>query len=143
MIWLPYGAHNIHDAQVIMAYFDLEARSRQLNAEILLKFQGTVKIFLDCFFFDLEGELNKEKTNRLIEIFKREGCDRLNDSHAISGNITADLLSASLRQSNLSMVDLCGPEPPTPRLPTGMHVCCFHGKHRVKALQQLKHSSLW
>ncbi|KAI0810062.1 hypothetical protein GGR55DRAFT_689243 [Xylaria sp. FL0064] len=126
-----------------MAYFNLEARSRQLNAEISSKFQGTAKISLDCLLFDPEGESNKEKTNRLVEIFKREGCDRLNDSHAIPGNITADLLSASLRQSNLSTADLRGPEPPTLHLPMGMHIHCFHGKHRVEALRQLKRFSLW
>ncbi|KAI0907711.1 hypothetical protein F4823DRAFT_602012 [Ustulina deusta] len=71
-----------------MAYFDLEARSRQLNAEISSKFQGTVKIASDCLFFDPEGELNKEKINRLVDIFKREKCDRLSDSHAIPGTTT-------------------------------------------------------
>ncbi|KAI0525803.1 hypothetical protein F5B22DRAFT_633212 [Xylaria bambusicola] len=126
-----------------MAYFDLEARSRQLNAEILSKFQGTAKIASDCLFFDPEGEMNKEKTNRLVDIFKREGCDRLSDSHAIPGNITANLLSAALRHSNLSTADLRGSEPPVLRLPKGTHVSCLHGKHRVEALRRSRHLSPW
>ncbi|KAI1192075.1 hypothetical protein F5B17DRAFT_379380 [Nemania serpens] len=126
-----------------MAYFNLEARSQKLNAEISSKFQGTAKISLDCLFFDPEGELSKEKTSRLVDIFKQEGCDRLNDSHAIPGNVTADLLSASLRQSNLSTADLRGSEPPALRLPTGMHVSCLYGRHRVEALRRLGHLSPW
>ncbi|KAK5633455.1 hypothetical protein RRF57_009169 [Xylaria bambusicola] len=135
--------HKIRDAQLIMAYFDLEARSQQLNAEISSKFQGTAKIASDCLFFDPEGELNKKKTNCLINIFKREGCDRLSDSYAIPGNITADLLSALLRQSNLSTADLRGSEPPVLRLPKGTHVSCLHGKHRIEALRQSRHLSPW
>ncbi|KAI0398861.1 hypothetical protein F4802DRAFT_591745 [Xylaria palmicola] len=135
--------HEIQGAQLIMAYFDVEARSRQLNAEISSKFQGTAKISLDCLFFDPEGEVNKEKTNRLVEIFKLEGCDRLSDSHALPGNITADLLSASLQQSNLSTADLRGSEPPVLRLPVGTHVSCLHGRHRVEALRQWRHLSSW
>lgn len=126
-----------------MAYFNLETRSQKLNAEISSKFQGTAKISLDCLFFDPEGELNKEKTNRLVDIFNKEGCDRFNDSHAIPGNIAADLLSASLRQSNLSTADLRGSEPPALRLPMGMHVSCVYGRHRVEALRRLRHLSPW
>ncbi|KAI1202223.1 hypothetical protein F5X97DRAFT_255551 [Nemania serpens] len=126
-----------------MAYFNREAQSRQINAEISSKFQGTAKISLDCLLFQPEGESNEEKTNRLVEIFRREGCDRLNERHAIPGNITADLFSESLRQSNLTTIDLRSPEPPILSLPTGAYVRCFYGKHRVEALRRLKHLSPW
>ncbi|KAI0817594.1 hypothetical protein GGR55DRAFT_27045 [Xylaria sp. FL0064] len=95
------------------------------------------------FFFRPGGGVKQGKTNRFVDIFKREGCDRLSDSYAISGNITADLLSASLRQSNLSTADLRGPELPVLCFPKGTHVSCLYGKHRIEALRRSIYLSLW
>lgn len=126
-----------------MAHFNLEARSQQLNAEISSKFLGTARVSLDCLLFNLDGESNEEKANRLVEIFKREGCDRLNDSYAIPGAIAAESLSASLHQSNLTAADLRSPEPPFLRLPMDTYVRCFYGRHCVEALRRLKRISPW
>ncbi|KAI0200860.1 hypothetical protein F4808DRAFT_142025 [Astrocystis sublimbata] len=121
-----------------MAYFNQEARSQQLNAEISSKYQGTARIYLDSLFFDPERDSGKKKTNRLIKIFKREGYDRLNAGHAIPGTIIADWLSASLQQAFLSTADLRSPEPPLLSLPTGVYIHYIHGKHRIEALRQSK-----
>ncbi|RYP02626.1 hypothetical protein DL764_005708 [Monosporascus ibericus] len=126
-----------------MVFFSLAARSKHLNAELSSKYCGNAKIALDQLDFDSNEEPDKKKIIHLQRVFKGVGCDRLNPNHFISGNISADVLQASLQQSNRNAHDLRSLEPPDLRLPAGQRVYCPSGLHRVIALKKHKPAATW
>ncbi|KAM9877580.1 hypothetical protein VDGL01_08316 [Verticillium dahliae] len=85
----------------------------------------------------------EKNVQRLVRIFKKEGCDRLNPRHAIPANVSADVLRASLEASGLSANDLKKPGPQALTLPPKSQVTCLHGKHRVSALKLCRHLEAW
>lgn len=103
-----------------MAYETLETRSRRQLAETSSKFKGNL-------LFDPRDCPDPKNVDRLVRIFKKEGCDRLNPRHVIPANIPADVLQASLRHSDLSLDALRGSEPPVRRGSPHLHLSAFSG----------------
>ncbi|RYP14048.1 hypothetical protein DL767_010445 [Monosporascus sp. MG133] len=126
-----------------MVFFSLAARSKHLNAELSSRFCGNAKIALDQLEFDSNEEPDEKKISHLQRVFKGVGCDRLNPNNFISGNISADVLQASLQQSNRNVADLRSLEPPDLRLPAGQRVHCLSGRHRVIALRKYNPAATW
>jgi hypothetical protein len=126
-----------------MIFFDVEARSQQLEPELTSKFCGYARIALDQLLFISNGEPDNNKTSHLERVFKKVGCDRSNLNYFITGDVSTDLLQASLQQSNLRTEDLQCLEPPELRLPAGQHVHCLGGRHRVLALRKYNPSATW
>ncbi|CRK09996.1 hypothetical protein BN1723_009118 [Verticillium longisporum] len=112
--------------------------SSHLSDEISSKLQGTAKVALDSLSFDPLDQPDRDNVERLVKMFRIEGCNRLNPLHFVSGTVSADVLQTSLAYSNLTADDLRAPTPPTLRLPPGAQIECLHGKHRVAALRESK-----
>ncbi|KAH6705762.1 hypothetical protein EV126DRAFT_457881 [Verticillium dahliae] len=112
--------------------------SSHLSDEISSKLQGTAKVALDSLSFDPLDQPDRDNVERLVKMFRIEGCNRLNPLHFVSGTVSADVLQTSLAYSNLTADDLRAPTPPTLRLPPGALIECLHGKHRVTALRESK-----
>jgi hypothetical protein len=126
----------------IMAYLSREARLNRLNDEICSKSQGTAKVDLNSLKFG-KKEPDKDNVNRLMNIYKLEGCNRSNPLHFIPGDISEEVLQASLNLSNLTIDDLRSSEPPTLYLPPGTQVTCLNGHHRVAALRESRYLHPW
>ena len=114
-----------------------------LSNEISSKLQGTAKVALDSLSFDPLDQPDRHNVERLVKMFRIEGCNRLNPIHFVSGAVAADVLQASLAYSNLTADDLRSSTPPTLRLPHGAQIDCLHGKHRVAALRESRYLSPW
>ncbi|KAI1655472.1 hypothetical protein F4813DRAFT_367122 [Daldinia decipiens] len=124
-------------------FFNIETQSKQLDAELKSKFSGYAKVALDLLSFDTGEEPDEERIRHLQRVFKRVGCDRYNPNNYISGTISADVLHASLKQSNLRPGDLKGRELPELRLPAGQQIRCLGGRHRILALRKYNRSASW
>lgn len=122
---------------------NLEGRSRRLRDEILSKARGAALVPLDLLSFNLQESLDPKNVNRLIRIFRLEGCDHLNPRHALPVNVSMEMLDTCLAYSNLSLSDLASSKAPQLHLPPGSRIQCLHGKHRVAAFRRLRCSQNW
>ena len=107
-------------------------------AERQSKFQGSAKIHLKHFDFFEDSEipaalkLDDKNVGRLMQIFKLEGCKRLEPEHHIPALIEETVLEQSLVQSGLQLGSLRD-IPPVLELPDNYRLVCLHGKHRIAA----------
>ncbi len=114
-------------------------------AEKQAKFHGSAKIHFRHLVFhqpnsQISADLNLDPKNvqRLTQIFRLEGCLRLDLEHHVPAIISDDILAQSLYQSGVRSEDLRRRgSPPTLDLPEGFGVLCLHGKHRIAAAKNV------
>ena len=103
------------------------------------KFFGSTKIHLKHLYFHFFGtQISTELTlipknlERLTQIFKLEGCLRLDLEYYIPAIISNEMLANSFRQSHVHPKDLRRRgSPPSLEFPDGTTILCLHGKHRI------------
>ena len=108
------------------------------------KFYGSAKIHLNHLVFypfgsqlSTELTLNPKNLERLTQIFKLEGCLRLDLEH-VPAIISNEILANSLRHSRVNFEDLRRRgSPPTLEFPEGFTLQCLHGKHRIAAAKNI------
>ncbi|KAL6716955.1 hypothetical protein ACLMJK_004868 [Lecanora helva] len=113
-------------------------------AEKYSRFYGTAKIHLKHLVFQSTSELpsqltlNPKNVERLTQIFRLEGCQRLDLEHHVPAIISKEDLDSSLQLSGIGVEDLRRrASPPTLYLPEAKPLICLHGKHRVAAARNV------
>lgn len=107
-------------------------------------FVGCAKVHLKHLTFDLNGSqpadltIDPKNVERLIQVFKLEGCLRLDLAHHIPAVINAQFLRESLRHSQIPETSLYGRQnPPALSFPDNTYLLCLHGKHRIAAAKNI------
>uniref|UniRef100_A0A8H7NA92 Uncharacterized protein n=1 Tax=Bionectria ochroleuca TaxID=29856 RepID=A0A8H7NA92_BIOOC len=85
----------------------LEQQTENLESEQQDKYCGVVKVHGDQLAFfpgfkSADANVDRSKVDRLKNIFNTEGCDRVNPTHQIPGNISASQLALALKSSGLT-----------------------------------------
>ena len=103
-------------------------------------FRGTAKVKLKHLKFEEHLTLfDPSNVSRLVNIFKLEGCARLDPDHHVPVVIHESQLKSALGQSHASEADLLKPlqtEPPELFFPSGFTLTCLHGQHRIAAARE-------
>lgn len=122
-----------------MAYNE-EARFAEKQAH----FAGCAKVQFKHLTFDVNHSqptilaLDPKNVERLIQVFKLEGCLRLDIAHHIPAIVNAQTLRESLYQSQVPENTLHGRQnPPALRFPDNTYLLCLHGKHRIAAAREI------
>ena len=110
-------------------------------AEKRSKFRGSAKVHLKHLQFeaniiDDSGTtfLNSKNITRLVQIFRLEGCNRLDLEHRVPVIINVELLQQSIDDSGVASGDLLKSHiPPTLTFPANTVLRCLHGRHRIAA----------
>lgn len=98
-------------------------------------FLGSAKVHLKHLNFDVyESQstsltLDTRNIDRLIQVFKLEGCLRLDLEPHIPAIISQETFQKSLAHSKVDNTALLFPE--------HIHLSCLHGKHRIAAAKTL------
>ncbi len=104
-------------------------------------FIGSAKIHLKHFDFGVHSTsltLDTKNIDRLIQVFKLEGCLRLDLEHHIPAIISNQTLQESLARSAVDGTELHRQQsPPTLLFPEDTYLPCLHGKHRIAAAKTL------
>ncbi|KAL1873636.1 hypothetical protein Plec18167_006153 [Paecilomyces lecythidis] len=106
-----------------------------------LYFRGRAKVKLSNLEFERDEVLgtrpeDKANTQRLVEVFRTEGCVRLEPEHHVAAVVSEDQLHQSLLLSSTSQEALIqAPEPPILNLSHDTKLICLYGKHRLKAAE--------
>jgi hypothetical protein len=130
----------------------LEQQTENLESEQQDKYCGVVKVHGDQLAFfpgfkSADANVDRSKVDRLKNIFNTEGCDRVNPTHQIPGNISASQLALALKSSGLTADGLRASsrltDPPFLFLPQGTFIHCLRGRSRIKALRELSRPDWW
>ena len=104
------------------------------------KFRGSAKVQLKHLYFESDKEsdsasfLDHKNVARLVQIFKLEGCNRLDLEHRVPVIIDEELLQRSLHQTGVASGDLLKRHiPPDLTFPASTSLRCLHGRHRIAA----------
>jgi hypothetical protein len=103
-------------------------------------FIGTVRIRLDKIFFPDDISLKDENVNRLIHIFRFQGCLRLEPENHLSALIDSATLDHYLHRSSLTRDQLRQVSSGTPLelvLPANRVLSCQQGQSRIAAAKAL------
>lgn len=105
------------------------------------RFYGSAKIHLKHLVFpQLSNALTLDAKNieRLTQIFRLEGCQRLDIEHHVPAVINDDILSQCLHHSGLGLENLRRQgSPPSLEFPENFTLECLHGKHRIAAAKDI------
>ena len=97
-----------------------------------------------CYTVLIGAYLDPKNVARLVQIFKLEGCDRLDIEHRVPVLIDSQILRQSLVASRKSNSDLLGEIPPTLSFPVNTQLKCLHGRYRLAAAKEfLEHGNKW
>lgn len=111
------------------------------SAEKQRYFVGSAKIHLKHLNFGIESTnltIDSKNVDRLIQVFKLEGCLRLDLEHHIPAVISEQTLHESLAYSRIDSTELHRRQnPPTLLLAENIYLPCLHGKHRIAAARTL------
>ena len=102
-------------------------------------FRGCIKCPLELLQHEDVGvdprELDAKNVTRLVEIFKLEGCRRLEVEHHIPASISRDEFGGLNRQVGGRIKENSEPLPVKP----SRNLTYLHGKHRIGAARQYLH----
>jgi hypothetical protein len=103
-----------------------------------LRYRGAACIFIDALQFSEDDmkQLDAKNVERLVDVFRREGCQRQPLRNHVLVLITQSCLDTALELSGASASSLLTPRSddyPQLRLPPGIRLVCLHGKHRIQA----------
>ena len=129
-----------------MTSAQFSAEVRQLE-EKQSSFRGSAKIQLKHLSFDddidhmpngLYSHLDPKNVDRLEEIFRLEGCQRLEEEHRIAATIDDQVLEEALGRSALTKASLVQQsDPPELKFEATTTLRCLNGKHRIAAAQRV------
>lgn len=107
-------------------------------------FAGCAKVQFKHLTFDLNESqptsltIDAKNVERLIQIFKLEGCLRLDLAHHIPAIINAQTLRESLYRSQVPDSGLAARQnPPALFFSDNIHLLCLHGRHRIAAAKEI------
>ncbi|OBT79449.1 hypothetical protein VF21_02102 [Pseudogymnoascus sp. 05NY08] len=116
-----------------------------LEEERRLKYKGTARISLDVLFFrqDQPREYSQRQADFLVDCFQKEGCHRVPLCNHVPAIIDQESLDAALQRLGGTADDLLTndeePNYPLLEFPTGFHLECLHGRHRIEAGREFLH----
>lgn len=115
----------------------LTVTDRQLAQERNLKYQGTVRIYINQIIPhpSISRELDPKNVNRLREIFSQDRCRRLDIRNHVTAIVSSQHLAVALQTARVAAESLKINPPdryPLLQFPVGQ-VQCLHGQHRLKA----------
>lgn len=113
----------------------------QLTAERALKYQGTAKIDLNeiTFSSSFTQECDPRNIARLCEVFRKDGCRRLDPRNHVTGVVDKQSLKRARQAASVTKQDLLTNPPdryPHLHFQVG-DVKCLHGQHRLKAASDI------
>lgn len=127
----------------------LDALSRSVAKEKKKKFQGIVRVRIEDLVFAPDDtpynfNVDNKKVDRLIDIFKTEGCDRTSPQNYIVGEISNEDLLKAMGLSGLTLENLRdGEELRILNLPPGTYIRCPKGRSRAKAIHDIGRLGRW
>ena len=132
-----------HSILVLMCTMQANEEFQRLVSK-RTNFLGAVRLKLQHLDVDsLKTEktyLDPKNVSRLVEVFKLEGCRRLNEEHYVPAIINRrafqDALTASQVRVNELLNPMSGDPPQELTLPPDMRITCLHGQHRLAAAHQ-------
>lgn len=110
----------------------------QINTDAQLDrhFQGYARVKLDNIDFDSGRDLDDRNVNRLIDIFKSQGCKRESTANAISVLVQRSAIEEALARQGSSSLAVHSIVPA--QLPyLNAKVLCLQGKHRIHAARKV------
>ncbi|KAJ6102590.1 hypothetical protein N7486_005017 [Penicillium sp. IBT 16267x] len=113
----------------------------QLAIERRLKYQGTAKIELSQLSFhpSASRQFDQNNVDRLCEVFRKDGCHRLEVQNHISGVVTSGHLKRARQAAQITAEELltnsCEKCPMLSFSPG--QVLCLHGQHRLRAAEDV------
>ncbi|KAF4765573.1 hypothetical protein HAV15_003280 [Penicillium sp. str.  len=113
----------------------------QLTTERRLKYQGTAKINLSQITYHpcVARQLDQKNVERLCEVFRKDGCNRLDVQHHVTALVTRRHLKHARREAQISAEELLTNLPdkyPFLSFPSGQ-IQCLHGQHRLRAAAEV------
>ena len=134
-----------------MRQIQIEDQEAKIAADKSAKFKGTIQVRLDSLSFrdHITGELNRKNVERLISVFRSEGCRHNYRYNHILAVIEQQLdraiqSSGTSREALLSNTQEKWPEL---HFSTDFRLKCLRGRHRVQAervfLLPKKYSGRW
>lgn len=120
-------------------YSSPSQKADQLVTQRLRYFRGYAKIELQHLVFedmDVIGscEVDRKNVERLVEIFKIEGCGHLEPEHRVAAIIDAQILEEAAASSMVTNEMLLKEvDPPSLRFRQDIQLLCPYGKHRLLA----------
>lgn len=120
----------------------------QLTTERGLKYQGTAKVDLSQISFHPSAarQLDQKNVERLCEVFRNDGCYRLDVQNHVTAVVTRRHLKRARRAAQVTADELLSNRAekyPYLSFSSGQ-VHCLHGQHRLKAAEEtLAPSERW
>ncbi|KAJ5117538.1 hypothetical protein N7448_011170 [Penicillium atrosanguineum] len=120
----------------------------QLATERELKYQGTAKLDLSHISChpSTARQLDQKNVERLCEVFRNDGCYRLDVQNHVTAVVTRRHLKRARRAARITADELLSNPPekyPSLSFSSGQ-VRCLHGQHRLKAAEEtLAPSERW
>lgn len=111
-------------------------------------FRGCAKVRLEHLDFeegDIPGTRPEDSKNilRLQNIFKTQGCHKLDPNHYVAVRISEEKLRKSVSVSKTSQESLMRTiDPPELQFDEGTKLMCLFGRHRIKAAKA-HHEDWW
>lgn len=104
-----------------------------VDAQLSKHFKGFGRISFDSIDFDSGRDLVIENVQRLVDIFRLEGCDRSAPANAISGVIEENIIEEQINTSvHVPRTPTYQTDPPF----ITSRILCLHGKHRICAARR-------
>ena len=101
---------------------------------------GTARVALDRLLFDEMADdartLDPDNVARLLDLFQRGQCDRLDPDHYLSAVISDRLLHRALDRARLPVESLRATEPPWLPLHGDERLVGIDGQHRYRAARE-------
>ena len=121
-----------------MRQSQIEDQEAKITAEKQAKFKGTAQVRLESLSFqgDIAGELNRKNVERLISVFRSEGCRRDYRYNHVPAVIDQQQLDRAIQSSGTSREALLSNAQgkwPELYFPTDFRLECLRGRHRVQA----------
>lgn len=113
----------------------------QLTTERRLKYQGTAKIDLSQISCHpcVARQLDQKNVERLCEVFRKDGCNRLDVQHHVTAVVNRRHLKRARREAQITPEELLtNPSDKYPILSfPSSQVQCLHGQHRLNAAAEV------
>ncbi|SMY30085.1 unnamed protein product [Zymoseptoria tritici ST99CH_1A5] len=110
----------------------------EVHTQIERHFKGFARVRLDHITFDSGRELDDRNVERLLGIFKLQGCQREEPGHSIPVLVDKDTLAAALAHegSPPRILHQTSVEAEPLLFPSAITLTSLHGKHRVHAARK-------
>ena len=112
----------------------------RLAAETSIKYRGTACIALEALTFACEAD--EGNVMRLKQLFKKNGCNRLDVRNHVPAVISQEQLDIAIRHSKTTakaLIDSCNTRDNFVELkfPVNFRLQCLHGSDRVRAATEI------